>query len=164
MNNISFMLMADTYKNTNPDAMPEGLTRLTSYITPRKSMFKNIDKVVFFGMQGFIKEFLIDLVNDTFFKRPKEEVVAEYKKYLDTQIGAQSYDLSRIEKLHDLGYLPIEMKALPEGSQVPMGVPCIEMTNTHPDFAWTVQWIECIVQSETFGMCNWATMAHEYSK
>lgn len=164
MNNISFMLMADTYKNTNPDAMPEGLTKLTSYITPRKSMFKNIDKVVFFGMQGFIKEFLIDLVNDTFFKRPKEEVVAEYKKYLDTQIGPQSYDLSRIEKLHDLGYLPIEMKALPEGSQVSMGVPCIEMTNTHPDFAWTVQWIECIVQSETFGMCNWATMAHEYRK
>ena len=39
MNNISFMLMADTYKNTNPDAMPEGLTRLVSYITPRKSMF-----------------------------------------------------------------------------------------------------------------------------
>ena len=56
------------------------------------------------------------------------------------------------------------MKALPEGSQVSMGVPCIEMTNTHPDFAWTVQWIECIIQSETFGMCNWATMAHEYRK
>lgn len=162
MNKISFMLMADTYKNTNPDAMPEGLTKLTSYITPRKSMFKNLNKVVFFGLQGFIKEFLIDLVNNTFFNRDKEEVLAEYKVYLDTQIGDQSYDLGRIEKLHDLGYLPIEIKALPEGSLVTMGVPCIELKNTHPDFAWVVQWIECIAQSELFGTCNWATMAHEY--
>lgn len=164
MNNISFMLMADTYKNTNPDAMPEGLIKLTSYITPRKSMFKNIDKVVFFGLQGFIQEFLIDLVNETFFKRDKEEVLAEYKLYLDAQIGEQSYDLLRIAALHDLGYLPIKMKALPEGSLVNMGVPCIELTNTHPDFAWVVQWIECIAQSELFGTCNWATMAHEYRK
>ena len=164
MNNISFMLMADTYKNTNPDAMPEGLTKLTSYITPRKSMFKNIDKVVFFGLQGFIQEFLIDLVNKTFFNRNKEEVLAEYKSYLDTQIGEQSYDISRIAALHDLGYLPIKMKALPEGSVVNMGVPCIELTNTHPDFAWVVQWIECVAQSELFGTCNWATMAHEYRK
>lgn len=135
MNNISFMLMADTYKNTNPDAMPEGLTKLTSYITPRKSMFRDINKVVFFGLQGFIKEFLIDLANETFFNRDKDEVLAEYKTYLDAQIGANSYDLGRIEKLYDLGYLPIRMKALPEGSIVNMGVPCIELTNTHPDFA-----------------------------
>lgn len=162
MNNISFMLMADTYKNTNPDAMPKGLTKLTSYITPRKSMFKKLDEVVFFGLQGFIKEFLIDLVNNTFFNRNKEDVLAEYKMYLDNQIGEQSYDLGRIEKLYDLGYLPIEMKSLPEGSKITMGVPCIELTNTHPDFAWVVQWIECITQSEIFGTCNWATMAHEY--
>lgn len=164
MNNISFMLMADTYKNTNPDAMPQGLTKLTSYITPRKSMFKNLDEVVFFGLQGFIKEFLIDLVGDTFFSRNKDEVLAEYKMYLDNQIGEQSYDLERIAKLHDLQYLPIELKALPEGSKVSMGVPCIELTNTHPDFAWVVQWLECILQSELFGTCNWATMAHEYRK
>lgn len=162
MNNISFMLMADTYKNTNPDAMPKGLTKLTSYITPRKSMFKEMNEVVFFGLQGFIKEFLIDLANDTFFNRDKNEVLAEYKMYLDNQIGEQSYDLGRIEKLYDLGYLPICMKSIPEGSKVTMGVPCIELTNTHPDFAWVVQWIECIAQSEIFGTCNWATMASEY--
>lgn len=164
MSNISFMLMADTYKNTNPDAMPNGLSKLTSYITPRKSMFNNINKVVFFGLQGFIKEFLIDSINNTFFNRNKDEVINEYKKYLDTQIGAQSYNINRIEQLYDLGYLPIEMKALPEGSLVPMGVPCIELINTHPKFAWVVQWIECMTQSELYGTCNWATMAHEYRK
>ncbi len=164
MMNMSFMLMADTYKNTNPDALPEGLTQLTSYITPRKSMFKELDEVVFFGAQAFIKEFLIDLANKTFFNRDKEEVLAEYKMYLDNQIGEQSYDLGRIEKLHELGYIPVEIKMLKEGTKVPMGTSCIELTNTHPDFAWVVQWIECIAQSEIFGFCNWATMAYEYRK
>ena len=162
MRNISFMLMADTYKNTNPDALPKGLTKLTSYITSRKSMFKNLNEVVFFGLQGFIKEYMIDLANETFFKRPKKEVIAEYKEYLDNQIGSQSYDLGRIEKLWDLQYLPVEIKALPEGSVVTMGVPCIEMSNAHPDFAWTVQWLECIMQSFIFGTCNWATVGHKY--
>lgn len=164
MNNISFMLMADTYKNTNPDALPDGLTKLTSYITPRKSMFKNMDRVVFFGSQAFIKEFLIDLVNKTFFERPKNEVLEEYKMYLDNQIGEQSYNLKRIADLWDLGYLPVEMKCIPEGSKVNVGVPCIELTNTHPNFAWVVQWIECIAQSEIYGFCNWATIAFEYKK
>lgn len=164
MNNISFMLMADTYKNTNPDALPEGLTKLTSYITPRKSMFKNIDEMVFFGMQGFVKEYLVNLVNDTFFGCPKEEVIANYKHYLDIQIGEQSYDIGRIEKLWDLGYLPIQISSLPEGSIVTMGTPCIEITNTNPDFAWVVQWVECIMQSALYGTCNWATVAHEYRK
>lgn len=118
MRNISFMLLADTYKNTNPDALPDGLTKLTSYITPRKSMFKNLNEVVFFGLQAFIKEYMIELANDTFFKRPKEEVIAEYKKYLDNQIGLQSYDIGRIEKLWELQYLPVEIKALPDRKSV----------------------------------------------
>lgn len=164
MNNISFMLMADTYKNTNPDALPAGLTKLVSYITPRKSMFKELNEVVFFGLQGFIQEFLIDLVNDTFFNRNKQKVLEEYKNYLDNQIGEQSYDLERIAKLYDLGHLPLQIRALPEGSKVPMGVPCIELSNTHPEFAWVVQWMECIIQSSLYGTCNWATMAHEYRK
>lgn len=161
-NKMSFMLMADTYKNTNPDALPEGLTKLTSYITPRKSMFADINEVVFFGLQGFVMEYLMKLANDTFFFRDKQSVLTEYKKYLDNQIGSQSYDLGRIEKLYNLGYLPLEIKSLPEGTKVPMGVPCIELSNTHPDFAWVVQWVECIMQSELFGTCNWATVGHKY--
>lgn len=162
MNNISFMLMADTYKNTNPDALPKGIKSLTSYVTPRKSMFKGINEVVFFGLQAFIQEYLIDAVNKTFFDRPKVVVLAEYKEYLDTQIGEQSYDLQRISDLYDLGYLPISISALPEGTKVPMGVPCIEVTNTDENFAWVVQWVECIMQSQMFSTCNWATVAHEY--
>lgn len=65
-------------------------------------------------------------------------------------------------KLHKLGYLPIQIRAIPEGTLVPMGIPCIEITNTHPDFAWVVQWIECILQVELWKPCAHATIGHMY--
>jgi len=65
---------------------------------------------VFFGLQYFIKEYLIKRFNEDFFNLPKEEVVSEYKKYVDNYLGVD-YDTKHISELHDLGYLPIEIKA-----------------------------------------------------
>ena len=45
---------------------------------------------------------------------------------------------------------------------MPMGVPCIEITNTHDDFAWLVQWIECILQVELWKPCCHATIGYMY--
>ncbi len=45
-----------------------------------------------------------------------------------------------------------------------MGVPCIELTNTLDDFAWLVQWVECILQSELWKTSNHATIGHMYYK
>lgn len=84
-----------------------------------------------------------------------------YKYSMDIQLG-NSYDLKPIMKLHKLGYLPIQIRAIPEGTLVPMGIPCIEITNTHPDFAWVVQWIECILQVELWKPCAHATIGHMY--
>ena len=80
---------------------------------------------------------------------------------MDIQLG-NSYDMEPIIKLHKLGYLPIKIRAIPEGTLVPMGIPCIEITNTHPDFAWVVQWIECILQVELWKPCAHATIGHMY--
>lgn len=41
-----------------------------------------------------------------------------------------------IEELHDLGYLPIRIKALPEGTLCPIRVSALTFINTHPDFFW----------------------------
>lgn len=145
---------------------PQNLTKLVSYWVPRKSMFKNEEnqKVVFFGLQAFIQEFLVEYFNDNFFNLRLYDVVSTYKKYLNIQLGEGNYQIDDIIKLHDLGYLPLEIRALREGSLVNMGVPCIEITNTHDDFAWLVQWIECILQSELWKTCNHATIGHMYYK
>ena len=129
-------------------------------------MFKSEEnqKMVFFGLQAFIKEFLIDYFKKNFFDVPIEDVISEYNKYMDIQLGEGNYDVDNIVALHELGYLPLEINALPEGSLVNMGVPCIEVTNTHDDFAWLVQWIECIMQAELWKTCNHATIGHMYYK
>lgn len=157
------LLLSDTYKQVHDRMYPDGLTRLVSYWTPRKSMFKNIDRMVFFGMQAFISEYLVEAFNE-FFTTDWSIVEMEYEAYMDTQIGRKNYDIQKIHDLHELGYVPLFIRALPEGTLVDMGVPCIEISNTHPDFAWLVQWIECILQVELWKMCCHATIGHEYCK
>jgi len=168
LNNNSFspmaLLLSDTYKHTHNRMYPESLEKLTSYWVPRKSMLANQDRMVWFGMQAFIQEWLIEYFQTNFFDMPLEKVIEEYKYAMNIQIGEGNYDLEPIKNLHALGYLPIEIKALPEGSLVNMGVPCIEITNTHPSFAWFVQWIECILQSELWKISNHATIGYMYWK
>lgn len=162
MIDMTALLLSDTYKQTHDRMYPKGLTKLVSYWVPRKSMLKHTDKMVFFGLQAFIKEYLMDYFNKNFFGKPKEKVIEEYTKYMNVQIGSENYDLDKIERLYDLGYLPLEIRALPEGTKVNMGIPCIELTNTHPDFAWLSQWIECILQVELWKICGHATIGHMY--
>ena len=159
------MLLSDTYKQCHSDMYPKTLKKLVSYWVPRKSMFSehsDYNKMVFFGLQAFIQEFLIDYFNKNFFNKNIEDVINEYSYYMDIQLGEGNYKLDNVVKLHSLGYLPLCIKALPEGSLVNMGVPCIEVSNTNDDFAWLVQWIECILQAELWKMCNHATIGHMY--
>lgn len=148
MSNTMALLLSDTYKQVHDRMYPYGLTKLVSYWVPRKSMLKTQDKMVFFGLQAFIKEYLIKYFNDNFFAMTEDEVLKLYTDSMDIQIGRDNYDIDKIINLHRLGYLPLKIRALPEGTLVPMGVPCIEITNTHDDFAWLTQWIECILQVE----------------
>lgn len=162
MDNTLAMLLCDTYKTCHMRMYPAGLTKLVSYWVPRKSMLKNQDKMVFFGLQAFVKEYLIDYFKKNFFDLSEEEVRKQYTEAMEVQIGKANYDLDPILKLHKLGYLPLEIRSLPEGTLVPMGIPCIELTNTHSDFAWLPQFLECILQVELWKPCCHATIAHMY--
>ncbi|MCL2863880.1 MAG: nicotinate phosphoribosyltransferase [Methanimicrococcus sp.] len=142
MNNINPLLLLDYYKTTHNEQYPKGITKIVSYYTPRMSRISDEDKLVMFGLQAFIKEYLIRSFNENFFGRPKEEVLAEYKRVIDHTLGAGIVNYEKIEKLHDLGYLPIEIKAIDEGERVPVKVPMFEITNTHKDFAWLVNTLE----------------------
>lgn len=160
--NTMAILLSDTYKQVHHNMFPKGLTKLVSYWTPRRSMLKEQDHMVFFGLQAFIKEYLLTYFKRDFFKLNTDEVQELYTISMDIQLGKGNYDISPILKLHELGYLPIRIRAIPEGTLVPMGIPCIEITNTHPDFAWVVQWIECILQVELWKPCAHATIGHMY--
>ena len=154
----------DFYKTGHIYQYPEGTEMVYSNFTPRSGRLYNgnSDKVVFFGLQGFIKWFLQDLWKDGFFNQPKEKVVAAYKRRMDASLGPDSIKMDHIESLHDLGYLPIQIKALPEGSRVPFKVPVLTVRNTIPEFYWLVNYLETALSAELWKSCTIATIAAEY--
>lgn len=144
---INPLLESDFYKQVHCDQYPKNLTKVVSYFTPRMSRLQGMNTLVMFGLQAFITELIYDF-NEHFFSRQKEDVIEEYKRLLDHTLGEGLYGIERIGKLHDLGYLPIEIKALPEGTKVPIGIPMFEISNTHPDFAWLTNALESVISCE----------------
>ncbi len=148
MKGINAALMCDFYKIVHRDMINQKMTKSMSYYTPRMSRVKRWDKVVMFGLQMFCKTWLIDYFNENFFEVPEDEIVADYQRVLDNSFGKGIYNTSSIRELHRLGYLPLEIIALPEGTLVPIHVPMFGITNTHPDFAWLPQALESLISAE----------------
>lgn len=163
------ILAIDVYKASHKVQYPSGTQYVYSNFTPRSSKLASKlagifdEKVVAFGLQGFIKWFLIDCFNENFFQRPKQEVVDEYQWHMD-QIVGPGVDVSHIAALHDLGYLPIRIKALPEGSRVNIKVPLFTVINTHPDFFWLTNYLEDVLSNESWKAVTTATTAWQYRK
>ncbi|MBE6861659.1 MAG: nicotinate phosphoribosyltransferase [Ruminococcus sp.] len=162
MNNINPMLLCDFYKTVHSDMINPKMTKSMSYYTPRMSRVKRWDNVVMFGLQMFCKTWLIDYFNDNFFALPEDEVVAEYERVLDASLGKGIYSSDKIRKLHRVGYLPVEIIALPEGELVPIHVPMFGITNTHDDFAWLPQALESLISAEMWYPQITATVGKTY--
>lgn len=159
---INPLLLTDFYKTIHHMCYAEGMTKLVSYWTPRMSRKENMNKVVMFGLQPFLKKYLIEYFNDNFFNRDKEEVVYEYKRIISRTMGNIAADTKHIEALHDLGYLPIQIKAVEEGLRVNIKTPMIEITNTHPNFAWLVNYLETFMSCNIWQPMTSATIAYRY--
>lgn len=159
----------DFYKADHRRQYPEGTTKVYSNFTPRSARLANLgdnydDKVVFFGLQGFVQWFLKETWTMEFFAKPKERVVREYKRRMDTSLGPGAIDTKHIEDLHDLGYLPIRIKAVPEGSRVNIKVPVLTIENTLPEFFWLTNYLESVLSAELWKPTTNATIAYEYKK
>jgi nicotinamide phosphoribosyltransferase len=163
-NNISVALMIDGYKADHRRQYPIGTEKVYSNFTPRQSRVFGVDSVVFFGLQYFIKEYLIKRWNDDFFSKPKSEVVSAYKRRLDNYLGAGAVPCEHMEALHGLGYLPIRIKALAEGTIVPIGVPVLTIINTKPEFFWITNYLETLISNVLWKPITSATTAFQYRK
>lgn len=151
------ILYLDYYKTEHHKMMPENMTMLYSNLTPRKSRIEGINSVVVFGIQHFIKKYLIKDFKENFFDKKWEEIDGEYKYAIPV-------DTSHIKKLHDLGYLPLEIKALPEGMRCPIRVPCMTIKNTNSDFYWLTNYLETLISCQLWQPITSATIAAEYYK
>lgn len=160
----------DSYKLGHANMYQDGTTKVYNNFTPRSMSHFNVPekykadkKIVWFGLQGFLHE-LNQVWQDTFFDLDVDTVCAEFSEFVAPFCGPNGFDVTRLRELHALGYLPLEIKALPEGVRVPIGVPLFTITNTVDTAFWLPNYLETWVSTELWKTMTSATVARVYRK
>lgn len=158
------LLLTDGYKTGHHQQYPKGTRLVYSNFTPRSNKYapKGCDRLVSFGQQMVMKQ-IHDAFEKEFFSQPKDVVCGEMKRELSLYLNTD-YDITHFEELHDLGYLPINVKAIPEGERVPIKIPVLTIYNTHPDFYWVTNYLETIISNLLWKPMTSATTAYQYRK
>ena len=163
------ILQTDSYKYSHHQQTVPGTTKTYSHLTPRsvERLQKNIPisdiKIVSFGLQYTVKH-LLDEWNTYFFNLPWEEVNATVLDVLAPHIGFTAANMEKFKALHTLGYLPLEIKGIPEGDRISAGIPLLTITNTHDDFDWLPNFLESKILNTSYIPFTIATVAYELAK
>ena len=159
--------MIDSYKLGHFDQYPPNTTRVYSNFTPRSMKYFKVpnefkdDRVVVFGTQAFLQQ-LVDTFDTTFFNvEPNWE---EVEQFFAPFCGRNGFNSAHLQALHKLGYLPLKIKSLPEGSLVPIGVPVMTITNTIDEFFWLPGFLETWLSAEQWKPMTSATTAFAYRR
>ena len=127
----SIILNTDSYKVSMFKQYPAGTTGVYSYIESRGGRY---DRTVFFGLQAFIKEYLLDPITQADIDIADEILTAHGEPF--NRAGWQ-YILDKHK-----GYLPVVIRAVPEGTVVPVKNVLATIENTDPECYWLTTWIE----------------------
>ena len=127
----SIILNTDSYKVSMWKQMPAGTTGVYSYIESRGGRY---DRTVFFGLQAFIKEYLLT------------PITWDDIELADAVLSAHGEPFNRagweyIINKHN-GYLPVVIRAVPEGTVVPVKNVLATIENTDPECFWLTTWLE----------------------
>jgi nicotinamide phosphoribosyltransferase len=161
---INPLLLTDGYKTSHRPMYPKGTQYVYSNYTCRntKWMHESCKEIVVFGTQ-YVFKYIHDVFNDGFFTADKVTVCNEAKTYLNSYLNT-NYDVSHFEALYDLGYLPIHVKALEEGTVIGPGVPLFTIINTHPDFFWVTNFLETLISTLIWKPVHSASVARGIRK
>lgn len=157
------LLSNDFYKTGHIYQYPEGTETIYSNFTPRSSRIPEIKEVVVFGVQAFIKT-MVKEFKDEFFAKPTPLTIGSYLSRMDNALGPNNINSKHLEELYELKYLPLEIKALPEGTLCPIGVPMLTIRNTDPRFYWLPNFLETWISNSLWHPMTTATIAWEYRK
>ena len=158
-------MQKDVYKEFHARAYHPDVTEVYANYTSRSGKLSNVEnneKVAFVGLQYFIKSYLQEEWAE-FFATDKQTAVANHKRIMSAMLG-YAVDVKYLEDLHDLGYLPLKIKALPEGSLVPYQVPPMTIVNTKEGFQWLTNMIETVLSAENWPIQTSATTSVAYLK
>lgn len=157
------LFYTDGYKIGHKRMLAPGTTRLYGTWIPRSTKHapKGVTKIVSFGQQLAMK-WLHDEFKENFFSLTTEEAM-EFGKDMSMYLG-MDYGAAHFEALHKLGYLPIKVKALPEGIETEPNVPHMTFINTVDGFAWLTLYLETIISSLAWKPSTSATIALQYKR
>ena len=160
-------ISTDVYKLGHADMYQKGTDMVYGNLTPRSNrLFKapaGYDgKMVVVGTTAGIQE--IHANWQRFFNMEKEAALEIYMEYVEAALGVGTVSRDRMAALHNLGYLPVRVKSLPEGSRVKMKTPVLTIKNTHKDFSWVVNFLETAISQITWPTMTTATIAAEYRR
>ena len=162
---MNSLLLTDGYKLDHRRQYPEGTEYVYSNWTPRSNYYlPEADGAVVFGIQYMLKHIFIDYFNRHFFQKPEDEAVRAFKRRIDTFLGPNEVGDEHVRELHRLGYLPVLVKALPEGDICPIGVPMLTIINTDKRFFWVTNFLETIMSNTLWLPMTSATIARIYKK
>lgn len=159
---IAALLAADGYKQSHRQLYPEGTTRILVNWTNRSNkLFPEAEHAVVFGLQAFIQSYLVEAWAP-FFAADEDEVARLFEATLSSYFGPNDIGSDHVRALHRLGYLPLDIKALPEGTLVPFGVATLTVENTLDEFYWLPNYIETALSASIWHPSTTATMALVY--
>ncbi len=127
----NIILNTDSYKVSMFKQYPAGTTGVYSYIESRGGRY---DRTVFFGLQAFIKEYLLDPITQSDIDIADEILTAHGEPF--NRAGWEY-----ILRTHG-GKLPVVIRAVPEGTVVPVKNVLATIENTDPECYWLTTWLE----------------------
>lgn len=151
----------DGYKISHFRQYPEGTQFVSSYVEPRKfdkDLFSFEPEVVNFGLQAYIKEYLLAPITQKTIDHAKRVLIST--GYVNL-FNEGDWDL--ILKDHG-GYLPVEIQALPEGMPFGISIPQLQIRNTDPRFPWLTSYLETALLRAIWYPSTVATISREIKK
>ncbi|NRA19602.1 MAG: nicotinate phosphoribosyltransferase [Oceanospirillaceae bacterium] len=147
----NIILDTDSYKLSHFKQYPPGTEQVFSYIESRGGKFES---TVFFGLQKTLIE-----LNQNF---PDWDDFAEAKEL--TSGHGVPFNEQGWRDLIELGYFPLEIRAVSEGTVVKTKNVLVTVVNTDPRFYWLTSYLETLLLRAVWYPTTVATLSFECKK
>ncbi len=137
-NHESIIELTDSYKISHWRQYPEHTTNIFSFFESRGGRYPAI---TFFGLQYFLKRYLVgSVVTMDDINEARDDFALHFND--PTLFNAVGWE--RIVNVHG-GRLPVVIKAIPEGTTVPVSNALMTIENTDPELPWLTNYLETIL-------------------
>lgn len=136
---MNIILATDSYKLNHWNQYPKGTQKVYSYFEARKGA--QFPYTVFFGLQYLIKKYLVGPV----FNMEDVQSADRLARAHFGREGLFNYEGWKYIAQEHGGHLPIRIKAVPEGSKIPINNVMMTVENTDPNCYWLTNALESLL-------------------